>query len=166
MVNREDVPDVVFLRSVVPVDGIEVMAAQWARQMPSTALANSQGKLCKSFAITSERYGADLCGDDLFLEDWGLVVSQERVGTGRRIGINAGRAGHDAPLRPSCRQARWPPCSKPGRFSHAAAIRLPLVPGLPPIPSGYRRLSPVPTDHGGGLDRMSRVEVAVGACSP
>lgn len=82
MVNREDVPDVVFLRSVVPVDGIEVMAAQWARQMPSTALANSQGKLCKSFAITSERYGADLCGDDLFLEDWGLVVSQERVGTG------------------------------------------------------------------------------------
>lgn len=71
VVNSKDVPDVVFIRAVAPVEGADVMAAQWNNPVETKALANSPGKLCRSFAITTEHYGADLCRYELFLEDLG-----------------------------------------------------------------------------------------------
>ena len=97
VVNQADVPDVVFIRGVTPVEGIEIMTAQWDK--PRDHLANSPGKLCQSFQITRDLYGADLTGDDVFLEDWALSVDPAQIQTGQRVGINARHDGHDAPLR-------------------------------------------------------------------
>jgi DNA-3-methyladenine glycosylase len=99
VVNRADVPDVVFIRGVVPVEGIDTMKAQWDKPRAVGDLAGSPGKLCKSFQITTDLYGADLTGDDLFLEDWGLSVSPEDIRTTGRVGISPRHSGHDAPLR-------------------------------------------------------------------
>lgn len=99
VVNRADVPDVVFIRGVVPVEGIETMAAQWDKPRAAEDLANSPGKLCKSFQITRNLYGADLTGDELFLEDWGIPVDPADIRTTKRVGISARHDGHDAPLR-------------------------------------------------------------------
>jgi DNA-3-methyladenine glycosylase len=98
-VNRADVPDVVFIRGVTPVEGVDLMAAQWDKPRPTNRLADSPGKLCKSFQITRTLYGADLTGDDLFLEDWGIPVDPTSIRTAHRVGINARHAGHDTPLR-------------------------------------------------------------------
>jgi DNA-3-methyladenine glycosylase len=97
VVNRADIPDVVFIRGVVPVEGVETMAAQWDKPRPD--LANSPGKLCKSFQITKDLYGADLTADDLFLEDWHLSVDPTQLHTAPRVGINPNHNGHDTPLR-------------------------------------------------------------------
>jgi DNA-3-methyladenine glycosylase len=98
VVNRTDVPDVVFIRGVTPVEGIEAMTTQWDKPRATNRLADSPGKLCRSFQITKDLYGADLTGDDLFLEDWGVSVDPALIRTGHRVGINARHSGHDAPL--------------------------------------------------------------------
>lgn len=99
VVNRADIPDVVFIRGVTPVEGVEIMAAQWDEPRAADHLADSPGKLCQSFQITRELYGADLSGDELFLEDWGIGVDPAAIRTGHRVGISSRHAGHDAPLR-------------------------------------------------------------------
>ena len=99
VVNRADVPDVVFVRGVVPVEGVELMAAQWDKPRAVSDLANSPGKLCKSFQITKDLYGADLTGAELFLEDWGISVDPAQVRAAERVGISSRRDGHDRPLR-------------------------------------------------------------------
>jgi DNA-3-methyladenine glycosylase len=108
VVNTEGVPDVVFIRAVAPLEGVEVMARQWDKPVKPAALTNSPGKLCKSMMISREQYGADLCGDELFLEDHGLAVAADRVRAGKRIGINSSREGHDAPLRFFVKPAELP----------------------------------------------------------
>jgi DNA-3-methyladenine glycosylase len=99
VVNRAEVPDVVFIRGVVPLEGIEMMTAQWDEPRAAEELANSPGKLCKSFQITKDLYGADLTGDELFLEDWGISVDPADIRASNRVGISARHDGHDAPLR-------------------------------------------------------------------
>ncbi|WP_432885532.1 DNA-3-methyladenine glycosylase [Kribbella sp. CA-245084] len=99
VVNRADVPDVVFIRGVVPVEGIDLMAAQWDKPRAVTDLANSPGKLCKSFQITKDLYGADLTADELFLEDWRIPINAADIHTTNRVGISTQHDGHDAPLR-------------------------------------------------------------------
>lgn len=99
VVNGENIPDVVFVRGVVPVEGKAVMASQWSKPVEPAALATSPGKLCKSFMITKDLYGTALNGKELFLEDWGVTPSADKIRIGKRVGINPKLAGHDAPLR-------------------------------------------------------------------
>lgn len=99
VVAREEVPDVVFIRAVKPMDGIATMAAQWDRNIGVADLCNSPGKLCKSMGITLDRYGEDLCGDVLYFEDHSIVLADDQISTAHRVGINPVREGHDAPLR-------------------------------------------------------------------
>jgi DNA-3-methyladenine glycosylase len=99
VVNQADVPDVIFVRGVTPVEGIETMTAQWEQPRDADHLANTPGKLCQSFQITKDLNGADLTGDELFLEDWAVSVDPAQIRTGKRVGINARHDGHDTPLR-------------------------------------------------------------------
>ncbi len=99
VVNGADVPDVIFIRGATPVEGVEAMTAEWDKERGADQLANSPGKLCRSFQITKDLYGADLTGADLFLEDWGISVDPAQVRAAERVGISSRRDGHDRPLR-------------------------------------------------------------------
>ena len=105
VVNVAGVPDVVFIRGVVPVEGVEIMAAQWDKRRTADQLADSPGKLCRSFQITRDLYGADLTGEELFLEDWNVSIDPTQIRTGGRVGISSRHDGHHAPLRYYLRSA-------------------------------------------------------------
>ncbi len=98
VVNKENIPDVVFIRAVIPLEGIEVMKGQWGKEVETSKLASSPGKLCKSFLITKKQYGVDLTGNELFFEDWGIRVPND-IKTAKRVGISSIHEGHDLPLR-------------------------------------------------------------------
>ena len=99
VVNKKDIPDVVFIRSVVPWQGINLMKKQWDKKVPDSKLANSPGKLCKSFLITKKLYGIDLTGNELFLEDWKIKFPESAIKVSKRVGIRVVHKGHDLPLR-------------------------------------------------------------------
>ena len=100
VVNRPEMPEVVFLRAAIPDEGIDLMRRNLGR--PAVAardLTKSPGNLCGSFGITVAHWGMDLTGDVLFLEDRGDRVREEEVISCGRVGINPAREGSQAKLR-------------------------------------------------------------------
>lgn len=90
-------PNVVLIRAVEPVEGIEVMRARRG-PMKDGNLTSGPGKLCIAFGIDRDLNGADLTAQRIWLEEY-RKVSDEEISVGKRIGIDY--AGEDAekPLR-------------------------------------------------------------------
>ena len=65
--NFEEIPDAILIRALQPVEGIDLMI-QRRNKNNLRELCNGPGKLTQAMAITKNHYGADLCGDELFLE--------------------------------------------------------------------------------------------------
>ena len=65
--NVEDVPEAVLIRALQPVDGVELMRIRRGKKN-LRELCSGPGKLSKALGITKNFYGADLCGDEIFIE--------------------------------------------------------------------------------------------------
>lgn len=90
-------PHVVLIRAIEPVEGIEIMRNRRG-PMKDRNLTSGPGKLCIAFAIDRSLNGADLRGDNIWLEKYSRFTD-EQIAVGKRIGIDY--AGDDAhlPLR-------------------------------------------------------------------
>ncbi|MBQ3435201.1 MAG: DNA-3-methyladenine glycosylase [Selenomonadaceae bacterium] len=86
--NVEGIPEAVLIRALEPVDGVELMKRRRG-QDNLRELCSGPGKLSKALGVTKSFYGADLCGEDIFIEDGeGLPVTATK-----RINVNyAGEA--------------------------------------------------------------------------
>lgn len=85
----------ILIRSVIPVEGIEIMKQRRGRSLDNTAmssikgLTDGPGKVCQAFGITREINGVDaVTSDVLWLEDRGKRVS--KYARTPRIGIRVG----------------------------------------------------------------------------
>lgn len=65
--NTENIPEVVLLRALEPVEGIDLMK-QRRNTDKLKNLCSGPGKLCSAMGIDKDNYGMDLCGDRLYLE--------------------------------------------------------------------------------------------------
>lgn len=100
VVNHKDIPDVIFIRAVVPEEGLDLMKRNFGRPVKRVfELTKSPGNLCKSFGINLTHYGIDLTGTTLFLEDRGVEVSAAEVITNARVGIKSSLEGSNRKLR-------------------------------------------------------------------
>ena len=100
VVNRKGIPEVVFIRAVVPEEGVDLMRRSFQRKVKHVRdLTKSPGNLCKSFGISLEHYGADLTADTLFLENRGVEIADEDVVAAVRVGIKPTRKGSQRKLR-------------------------------------------------------------------
>lgn len=84
--GRENSPEVVFIRALQPLIGIELMQQQRGVQR-SQDLCNGPGKLCTAMGISKANYGEDLCGNQLYIEDY-LTLSPTQIGVSARINID------------------------------------------------------------------------------
>jgi DNA-3-methyladenine glycosylase len=100
VVNGKDIPEVVFIRAVKPVEGIDIMKKNIGRLVKNdTDLTKSPGLFCKAFNITIDHYGADLQGDTIWIEDRGVVIKPEEIKIATRVGIKRGLEGSGEKLR-------------------------------------------------------------------
>jgi DNA-3-methyladenine glycosylase len=81
----EGEPHAVLIRALEPVRGIELMAQRRGKPSGARELTNGPGKLTQALGISGAQYGADLCGDILFLED---TDYQPAIGRSPRINVN------------------------------------------------------------------------------
>lgn len=93
----EDKPEVVLVRALEPVEGVELMEKRRGSQR-LTELCSGPGKLCAALGITKEQYGLDLCGDRLFITDY-KTFSAEQIRTSARINIDYAEKCRDYPWR-------------------------------------------------------------------
>lgn len=61
-------PECVLIRALEPVEGLGIMELR-RKTDKLTALCSGPGKLCMALDITRDDYGADLCGDRLYVLD-------------------------------------------------------------------------------------------------
>ncbi|MDR1379513.1 MAG: DNA-3-methyladenine glycosylase [Synergistaceae bacterium] len=89
--NVEGEPEAVLVRALEPREGIPLMGERRKTQAIKN-LCNGPGKLCMALDITRECYGADLCGDVLFITE-GEPVPERQILATPRINVNyAGKA--------------------------------------------------------------------------
>jgi DNA-3-methyladenine glycosylase len=86
-----DTPNVVLIRAVEPIEGIEIMRARRG-EMKDTNLTSGPGKLCIAFDIDRTLNGEDLLGDRIWIESCS-DLDVHNVTAGPRIGIDY--AGED-----------------------------------------------------------------------
>lgn len=70
--NEENVPEAVLIRALEPIEGIARMERR-RKGKNRKDLCNGPGKLCQALDITKSQYGADLCGEALFIEEFQTI---------------------------------------------------------------------------------------------
>jgi DNA-3-methyladenine glycosylase len=92
-----DVPHAILVRALEPVEGLELMRER-RHSHPDRNLTSGPGKLCIAMGIDRELNGADLLGDQVWLEEFETVTSR-RIAKGPRIGIDYAEEYIDKPWR-------------------------------------------------------------------
>ncbi len=66
--NGPDIPEVSLIRALEPLEGLDIMSRRRGTDKVKN-LCSGPGKLCMAMDIDRSLYGADLCGDELYIED-------------------------------------------------------------------------------------------------
>jgi DNA-3-methyladenine glycosylase len=82
----EGEPHAVLIRALEPIRGLDLMARRRRKLAGSRELTNGPGKLTQAMGISGNLYGADLCGDELFLQE--PEQPPGPVGRSRRINVD------------------------------------------------------------------------------
>ena len=94
--NKKDVPHAVLIRGICITHGTEHVLKRTGKKEFSYQLTNGPGKVSGALGIHYRHTGIDLLGQEIWLEDLGLVVPEKNIQAGPRIGV--GYAGDDAAL--------------------------------------------------------------------
>ena len=85
--NQQGRADAVLIRALEPIAGLEVMMERMKVKSPKKITAGP-GKLSKAMGITKDLYGADLLGDEIWIEDDGKKILESSVIKTTRIGVD------------------------------------------------------------------------------
>lgn len=115
--NKENFADAVLIRAIEPTIGLEEIRLRRGLTGPEQAatgasrnayrLTAGPGMLCQALGITREHYGESLLGDKIWLEDQNLILANEDIIAGPRVGIAYAQEDAWLPWRFSIRQNPW-----------------------------------------------------------
>lgn len=96
-----DVSDVILIRGIEPLHGIEEMRLRRNNPENDKLLGNGPGKLCVSLNITKSLYGIDLTDkrSELFIIDDEFSLPDEYIVQAPRVGIDYAEEFKDVPWR-------------------------------------------------------------------
>lgn len=100
--QAQERPEVILVRALEPVAGIPLMVerrSQKATKQSIKNLTNGPGRLCQSLGIDKSLYGADLCGNRLYIAEDGYKVSNNDITQTPRINIDYAGVDKDLPWR-------------------------------------------------------------------
>ncbi len=95
----KDDPQCVLIRSIEPLEGLEIM--EMRRKMPADqkAISSGPGSVTKALGIDSSFNKDILTGDRIWIEDRAISYHTSQVSTGPRIGIAYAQEHASLPLR-------------------------------------------------------------------
>ena len=99
VVNKKDRPHAILIRALKPAIGIDLMIKRRKKDCVTPSLTSGPGSVCQALGLTRLHSGLSLGGDEVWLEDRGVIIPSEEIEITPRIGVDY--AGEDAekPLR-------------------------------------------------------------------
>jgi DNA-3-methyladenine glycosylase len=98
--NSKDRADAVLIRAVEPLAGIEVMLERRSKEKLDKTLTSGPGNFTKAFGLNRSHYGADLTGDQVWIEeDKSVALKAEDLTVSKRIGIDYAEEDKELPWR-------------------------------------------------------------------
>lgn len=107
VVNVEGLADVVLVRAVEPLEGLETMAARRGIPARQHRLTAGPGALTQALGISTAMTGTSLVGDTIWIEDQGIAVAKDRIKTGTRVGVGYAEEDAHKPWRFSLMDNPW-----------------------------------------------------------
>lgn len=92
--NVNGIPHAVLIRSIIPIQGIDVMEQRRGLSFERKGFSSGPGSLSKALGIHHSLTGISLLGDEIWLEENGLLIESSKIKNGPRIGVDY--AGMDA----------------------------------------------------------------------
>ena len=86
--NVEGIPHAVLIRAIVPIDGIDLMLRRRDKKAVISKLTGGPGTVTQALGIHTTHSGTDLTGHQIWLEDRGIVVPDDQITAGPRVGVN------------------------------------------------------------------------------
>ena len=94
--NVDGVPHAVLIRAGAVQTGLDVMLERRGKEKADKALLAGPGSLAKALGITTTHTGKSVAGEQIRIEDHGIVIQESAVTAGPRVGVDY--AGEDALL--------------------------------------------------------------------
>jgi len=94
--NKQNIPDAILLRGIIPVEGIKIMEERMGRRMTAKGFCDGPGKVSKALNIKVADTGKSLTGNRVWVEDRGIKITENNILKLPRIGVDY--AGKDAGL--------------------------------------------------------------------
>lgn len=92
----EGQPHAVLIRAIQPTEGLDVMQSRRNMAVIKPNITRGPGSVAKALDISRRVNGISLQSDTMWIEDRGLVIPDEQIAAGPRIGVDY--AGDDALL--------------------------------------------------------------------
>ncbi len=94
--NKRGVPHAILIRGIMPVRGKQVISSISGKNSADYKNFNGPAKVTKALGVRTMHTGSDLLGDRVWIEDHGLLIQDNHIIKGPRVGIDY--AGGDALL--------------------------------------------------------------------
>lgn len=94
--NDAEFPHAVLIRAIKPTDGVDEILRRRKMDKLTPKVAGGPGTLTQALGIDLKHNGLSLTGPEIWVEDRGVVIPNDSVITGPRVGVDY--AGEDALL--------------------------------------------------------------------
>jgi len=94
--NDKNIPDAVLIRSVEPLEGIDIMLKRTGKKILDKTLTRGPGNVGKALGIFKHHSGNHLLGNQIYLMNDNAKINENQIGTSVRIGVES--AGPDSLL--------------------------------------------------------------------
>jgi DNA-3-methyladenine glycosylase len=85
--NKADIPHAILVRSIIPYEGLKIMADRRGADKILPKHVDGPGKLTKALAISRELNGINLWSNTIWIEDKNIQIDEREIVTDTRIGI-------------------------------------------------------------------------------
>ncbi len=94
--NKKEVPDAVLIRGIIPLKNKKWIFQRISERSLKNGVLNGPGKVTKALGINKSLNGVSLLGNQIWIEDDGILIPQNDILVGPRVGVDY--AGEDALL--------------------------------------------------------------------
>lgn len=85
--NEKEIPEVILVRAVEPIEGIETMLERAGKKTADYTLTKGPGNVGKALGLHKQFSGLDLTGDQVYIVGDGYKIAADSVGVSKRIGV-------------------------------------------------------------------------------